>query len=414
MGNNNSWKGEISIAPCPAGEFSGRHKERLRLIEVLQVTKERSQVILVSGRRGSGKSSFLNWAENEIQSKTGGDGCPAIKKGFSETPGMVIETYRDLLVGMKEYKKFGWFSKTLDDSKVKKYFDISMSVLEKLSPLAGPYGAGVNAAAIAAKGIVSSPTADYAQLRSSFLSVLSGISEELVKKDKIMAILLDDVQWSTDPDFQLLKDLMKVLPSRIVLIISFRLEAKSEKRYIELKEEVARFHYTEIKLAGMDNEGIVELAKNRYDLHIDDTTADFLAENIGDPFCLVNSFNLLQRQKSKADIAHFQEIKPQVIDDAWCIFAGLNEAWQDRISSLCILRPPMFLSVISCMLKENNKARLKQELEHNLILIRLDRERYDFAHPALREYCREMLTPEMVKELNSRAAKCLESMGARI
>jgi len=66
------------------------------------------------------------------------------------------------------------------------------------------------------------------------------------------------------------------------------------------------------------------------------------------------------------------------------------------------------------MLKENNKARLKQELEHNLILIRLDRERYDFAHPALREYCREMLTPEMVKELNSRAAKCLESLGARI
>ena len=199
MGNNNSWKGEISIAPCPAGEFSGRHKERLRLIEVLQVTKERSQVILATGRRGSGKSSFLNWAENEIQSKTGGEGCPAIKKGFSETPGMVIETYRDLLVGMKEYKKFGWFSKTLDNSKVKKYFDISMSALEKLSPLAGPYGAGVNAAAIAAKGIVSSPTADYAQLRSSFLSVLSGISEELAKNDKIMAFLqIEDLLGSVE------------------------------------------------------------------------------------------------------------------------------------------------------------------------------------------------------------------------
>lgn len=175
------------------------------------MTKERSQVILATGRRGSGKSSFLNWAENEIQSKTGGEGCPAIKKGFSETPGMVIETYRDLLVGMKEYKKFGWFFKDFGQFKGQEVLRHIHVRLREAVSFSRPLWRRGQCSSDCCQG-VSSPTADYAQLRSSFLSVLSGISEELAKNDKIMAILLDDVQWSTDPDFQLLKDLMKVLP----------------------------------------------------------------------------------------------------------------------------------------------------------------------------------------------------------
>jgi hypothetical protein len=413
MNQGHRGKGEISLGPCPPKEFSGRFDERKTLSKVLQGAKDHGLVVMVSGRRGSGKSSYLNWAEYEIQNGTSGLECPAIKKEFLETAGMVFTTYRDLLTDLKGHQKFGWFRRSLADSKVRTSIDMALGVLEKTSSLAGPYGVGINAGVTVARGILPGESVDYTNLLSSFLQIFRSLSDELIEKGRVLAILLDDAQWSSGPDFQLMKDLIRNLPPGIVLIIAFRLETESEKRYAELQDEIYRFGHAEIPLGGMAKEGIKEFAAQRYDLSIDDPTADFLSLNIGDPLCLVSCFNLLQKRDLAPDIDSFQEIVPQALDSARCIYTGLDPRWQDRVNSLCILHPPLHLSLISCMLKEQDMVRLKDELDRSLVFKRLEMELYDFAHPSLREYRRKEL-PEVVRVgLHSQAARCLENLGVR-
>lgn len=406
-------KGEISLGSCPPDEFSGRFGERETLSKVLHRSKDKGQVVMVSGRRGSGKSSFLNWAEYEIINGAVELERPAIKKEFLETAGMVFTTYRDLLTDLKGHQKLGWFRKLLDDSKVRDSINGALGVLEKTSSLAGPYGVGINASVTVARGILPGESTDYTNLLSSFLQIFRSLSDELTKIGQFLAILLDDAQWSSEPDFQLVKDLIRNLPPGILLIIAFRLETESEKRYAELQDEIYRFGYTEISMGGIDNDGVKEFAAKRYGLSIDDLTADFLSQKIGDPLCLVSCFNRLQKLDLAPDIDSFQEILPLVLDSARCIYTGMDPLWQDRINTLCILHPPLHLSVISCMPKEQDMMRLKDELDRSLVFRRLETELYDFAHPSLREYRRKEL-PEVVSVgLHSQAARCLENLEVR-
>jgi len=64
------------------------------------------------------------------------------------------------------------------------------------------------------------------------------------------------------------------------------------------------------------------------------------------------------------------------------------------------------------MLKEDDLAKLKDELDHSLVFRNNERdsERYDFAHPSLREYRKKELPKSMVTELNSQAAKCISNL----
>ncbi|MDD1754879.1 MAG: ATP-binding protein [Methanothrix sp.] len=414
MSQSRSRSGEISLGPCPPDEFSGRADERKTLLEVLQEAKDHGQVVMISGRRGSGKSSFLSWAEDEIQNETKGSNCPAIRKEFLETAGMVFFTYRELLTNLKEHQKFGWFRKSLDDPKVKKSIEVGLGIIEKMSSLAGPASIGVEAGVAAARGFLPTENVDYTQLLSSFLQMFRALSEKMVEEDKFMAILLDDVQWSSGPDFQLIKDLIKSLPTRIVLIIAFRVEAENEKKHAELQGEISRFGHKEIRLGGMTEEAVKEFASRRYGLSIDDQTADFLSQKIGDPLCLVGCFNLLQKRNLSPSIGNFKAILPQALDSARCIYTGLDSKWQSRVNSLCILHPPLRLSVISCMLKEEDLVVLKDELDQSLIFRRLETELYDFAHPSLREYRRKELPEGAAVKLHSQAAKCLENLEARL
>jgi hypothetical protein len=356
----------------------------------------------------------LNWAENVIQNENDGSNCPAIKKEFSETAGMVFVTYRELLTDLKEHQKFGWFRKSLDDSKVKKSIEVGLGILEKMSSLAGPASVGVDVGVAVARGLLPSENADYTQLLSSLLQIFRGLSEKMAEEDRFLAILLDDVQWSSGPDFQLLKDLIKSLPARIVLIIAFRVEAENEKKYAELQGEFYRFGHNEIRLGGMTKEAVKEFALRRYKLSIDELTADFLSQKIGDPLCLVSCFNLLQKRKLAPSLSSFKAIMPQALDSARCIYTGLDPKWQSRVNSLCILHPPLRLSVISCMLKELDLVVLKDELDQSLVFRRLETELYDFAHPSLREYRRKELPEGARIKLHSQAAKCLENLEARL
>ena len=161
MSQSYQGKRDISPGPCPPDEFSGRFDERKMLLEVLQRATDHGQaidhgqVVIVSGRRGSGKSSFLNWAEYVILNGKDGSDCPAIKKDFYRTTGMVFITCRELLTNLKEHQKFGWFRKLLDDSSIRKSIDAALDVIEKLSPLAGPYSIAIKAGVAPAKRLVS-------------------------------------------------------------------------------------------------------------------------------------------------------------------------------------------------------------------------------------------------------------------
>ena len=402
--------GEIPLGPCPPEEFSGRLDEREKLSEVLRGAKDRGRVVLVSGGRGSGKSSFLSWAESEIQNGSGEFKCPAIKVQFLETPGMVFTAYRDLLTVLKGHQKFGWFRTSLDNSKVRASIDAALTILEKTSDLAGPYKMGVDAGVAVARGLTSSESFDYTKLISAFLQIFRSLSEDLAEKGRFITILLDDVQWSSEPDFKLMNDLIQNLPPGIVLITAFRLESGYHDKHARLQAELLRFGHAEMALGGMDKDGIKEFAELRYGLSIDDETAQLLSEKIGDPLCLVGSFNLLKKSGLSPTLENFMDILPQCLDSARCIYTGLDAMWQDRINSLCILHPPLILSIISCMLEEKDIIRLKDEFDHSPVFRKLDRELYDFAHPSLREYRRKELPTSASKELNSRAAKCFEHL----
>jgi len=412
MNTRNHGKVQVSYGPCPPEEFAGRFAERTKLIDIMPMAIPQGQTILITGARGSGKTSFIDWAEYEIQNKPGGLESPAIKIDFLETPGMVFTSYKDLLTELQGHRKFGWFKKTLGNSKVKKSIAVLLGILENASPLAGPAGVVIKTGAAATRESLPGEAVDYSQLLSSFLTTLRSLSGEL-KNNQTLTIICDDVQWSSEPDLHLLKDMIRNLPPRIVFIISFRLETKSMAKYIELRQELDRFGYAEIRLSGMKADEIKDFAMLRYGLSIDDQTTEFLRLNRDDPLCLVSCFNLLQRSNREPNLVNVQEILQDTIDPARAIYFGLDQKWKDRLNSLCVLHSPLPLSLIACMLKiENTKiTRLQDELNQSVVFRRLEREAYDFAHHSLREYRRNELPESVMIQLHVQATRCFEVMG---
>jgi energy-coupling factor transporter ATP-binding protein EcfA2 len=235
MSQTSQERREISLTPCPADKFSGRFDERNKLLEVLRRTIDQKQaidhgqVIMISGTSGSGKSSFLNWAEYIIQNEKEDFVCPTIKKEFWANPGMVFTTFRQLLSDLKEHQKVGWFRKSLDDPIIKKSINAALDILEKASSLAGSYSIAINAAVAPTRRFVSSENFDYSNLLISFFEVLSNLSKELAENNRFLAIILDNAQWSSGPDFDLMQDLIRVLPANIVLIIAFLLDTEAKR-----------------------------------------------------------------------------------------------------------------------------------------------------------------------------------------
>ncbi len=413
-------KGEVSYRPCPPQEFAGRFDQRKRLLEILlkvkgQGVKDLGHLVMISGARGSGKSSFLDWAEYEIQIRREGLNSPAIKKNFLETPGMIFTTYRDLLTELKGHQKFGWFRKALDNPNVKKSIEVGLGVFESASSLAGPGKVAVDSGIAAARGLLPGETVEYSKLLTSFLKILRSLSGELIKNEQFLVILCDDAQWSSQPDFQLLKDLIRNLPPGIAFIITFRLETQSMEKYAELRQELDRYGHTEICLSRMGAKGIKDFAMRRYNLAINDATAEFLSKKIGDPLCLVCCFNLLQTGNLEPNLPNFQKILPEALKPAQCIYSGLDEKWKDRVDSLCILHPPLPLLLIACILRIEGRdmARLKDELNQSIVFKRLGKETYDFAHPSLREYCKKELPEDVAISFHSQAADCFEALSDR-
>lgn len=402
---------KISSGPCPPEEFAGRFVEKQKLLDALSQTVHQGQVIVITGARGSGKTSFLDWAEYEIQNRHEGLKMPAIKKEFLETPGMVFTTYRNLLNEIRGYKKFGWFEQTLNKPNVKKSIKAFLSVIEITSSLAGPAAVPVKAGVTAARHFLPAENIEYSNLLTTLLEVFRSLSDEL-KDNKYLVILCDDAQWSSRPDFQLLKDLIRNLPPGIAFIITFRLETESMSKYAELRQELIRYNQTEIRLSAMTSDGIKDFALQRLALSIDTPTAKFLDQNIGDPLCLVSCFNLLQKLNLEPNPLNIKGILPEALNPVRCIYSDLDQEWQKRVNKLCILRPPLPLSLVACMLKieMHDLDTLQDELDQSTIFKRMEPGIYDFAYPSLREYRRKELPQDMKTLLYSQAASCMEAL----
>lgn len=69
MKPKNTPKSLLERIPCPPNEFAGRRNEKRDIIEIFKQTKLQGKTILISGRRGSGKSSFLKWIEYESRER---------------------------------------------------------------------------------------------------------------------------------------------------------------------------------------------------------------------------------------------------------------------------------------------------------------------------------------------------------
>ncbi|MDI6814925.1 MAG: ATP-binding protein [Dehalococcoidales bacterium] len=408
-------KVEVSPGPCPPEEFAGRFDERKQLLAILSEVKKRGQVVVVSGARGSGKTSFLDWAEYEIQDKSGGLGSPVIKKAFLETPGMIFATYKDLLTELRGHQKFSWFRKALDNPNVRRSIEAVLGVLEGASSVVGPGKLGVELGFGITRGFLPAQMVQYSQLLSSFLEVFRNLSKVL-EDNRFITILCDDAQWSSDPDFHLLKDLIRNLPRRIAFIVTFRLETDYMEKYIKLRGELDRFGHKEIRLTAMTADEVKDLATRRYCLSIDNPIADFLSSKIGDPLCLVSCFNLLQRRNLEPNLDNIQQILSDVVDPARCIYSELDEQWQGRVNSLCILHPPLPLPLIACMLgvEQQDIVRLQDELNQSFVFQRLGKQFYDFAHPSLREYRRKELPEGVLIGLHAKAARCFEALADKL
>jgi len=402
----------VSPSPCPPEEFSGRYREREDILNILSCVKNRGQVILISGAVGSGKSSLLRWAAEEIQ-KSGGHENLAITKEFYETPGMVFKIYRDLLKDLQSHTKGGRFRAIIGSNEVIMSLNAALDLLETFTSVTEPVGA-LTRLAKAITGAVTPPQkVEYEHILSSILTVFQKISVELKKNDRFIAILLDDVQWSSEPDFRLLKDLIRNIPQNIAFLLAYRREDKTNQMYEELMGLLNRWDQTEIPLYRLDSAEIKDFAALRYNLSLDGSSARYLERKVGDPFSLVACFNLLQKRGLSPNVNNLETILPEALEKPVRSFlSGLDQPSRDRVNLLCILEPPIPFSVIACITrtKPQDAAQLQSDLDNSIVFRRIEYGLYDFGHSSLREYCRRELPEIQELELHKQATKCFENL----
>lgn len=406
----------VSPSPCPPEEFSGRYRERKDILNILSCVKNRGQVILISGAVGSGKSSLLHWAAEEIQ-KTGGLENLAITKEFYETSGMAFKTYKDLLKDLQGHTKGGRFRAIIGNDEVLKSLNTALNLLETFTSVAEPVGASTRIVKVITSAVAPPQKVGYEHVLSSILTVFQKISVELKKNDRFIAILLDDVQWSSETDFQLLKDLIRNIPPNIALLLTYRREDKTNQMYEELMGELNRLDQTEIPLYQLDSAGIQDFAARRYNLSLDESAARYLEQKVGDPFSLVVCFNLLQKKGLSPNMNNLETILSEALEKpARSFLSGLDQSSRDRVNQLCILEPPIPFSVIACITgtKPQEAARLQSDLDNSIVFRRIEHGLYDFGHSSLREYCRSEL-PEMQElKLHKQATRCFENLLDRL
>jgi tetratricopeptide (TPR) repeat protein len=406
------------FGPCPPDQFAGRQRERHQLMQALAGVSEQGRAVLVTGVRGSGKSSFVDWARWEIESGVDGPSAPVIARPILETRGMAYAAFLNILKDMQGYRRFSWFHTLVEGGALKGVLDTA-SALFGLASSVLPVGAGValSAAAQAASvvaGTLPGQTPDYSTLCGSFINVLNAASAELVTRGKSLCLIVDDAHASSDPDLKLLKDIIDNLPPAILLVLAFRLETRTQDSYQVLRQEIERFGHLELKLGAMPPDEIVTMAQQRFGLVLSDDVAGLLNQRLGDPLCLMAFFNLLHNRRLEATVENAGPLLAQAADPSRVVYSGLGRADQDMVNRLCVLQPPMPISLIARMLNRADLANLADELDASPAFYRRDRNDYEFAQASLREYRLAGLPDDALTELHAHAADCCEALQERL
>ena len=416
-----------TLGPCPPQLFSGRENDRETILEYISGARDHGEIVLIPGIGGLGKSSLLARVAYELRSpgatSAAGSRSLVIEKGFSETIGTTFATYVQIIRDLQAMTLSGRFEAILADEGVKRaislLFDLLNSAVSTVAPKPVSSLFGVITDRVEDRigaGALSSDS-HYDLVRTAFVDVLKKISGKLhddESQDRRLVLLLDDVQLTTGPDWVLLKDLVRELYDLPCIVFLIAYERRTADRHRELEEIIRRFYREKriVELDRLESAEIVEFARLRYNTAIDTEVANYLKDNLGEPFVLVSCFNQLLKRGLTPDREGFARIIDAggLENPGRACFLG-NEDQRDHANRLCILSSPFPLDVAGT-LEETPPLKLwdlKDALSSSPIFEPVADEHYDFVAPWIKEYCRRDLPRRQAVAQHGLAARGFEA-----
>ncbi len=391
-------------APCPPELFAGREPERVRIMEALSRARDAGQVVLLSGRAGSGKSSLLNWVGGQIL--PGGEQSLPVHREFYLAPDLVLVVYREILTAIRRSGPSG----TGSDPAVRQASDLVDRFTAPVDPVGLLARSGEEIIGVFAD--VGGVSLD--RLLSSYLAALRAVGETMSRNGGVLVLLLDDLQWAPEPDFRLTLELIRQHPPGIALVLAC--DPDDPLRYRRVLEVLKEAGGMEISLAGLGTAEVRDLARRRFDLSVPEGASELLARTIGDPLGLTVFFTQVGLRGLTPDEKTVGVLLPGLRSPAARIYAEEAPLQQERAKTLAVLSPPFHPAAAACMLEDDRMglSQVEVSLSESALFRGVGHDRYDFAHPLLREYCTAQLTEQERFLLHGRAARCFERLLERL
>jgi hypothetical protein len=399
---------ESRYAPCPPEEFVGRTDERQRIRDLLSRSPDAGRALAIVGATGLGKSSLLRRIAHETGARPGGGADTAVIGRFSATEGQIFSTYRDVLAVLK--RNGLWTGE-------------SESSLKNLADLFDRYTAPVHPVGMLARvgeeviGVFADVGgAEFDEVRSAFLASLRSVGNAARRRGGSVVLILDDLKWASEPDFLLTLELVRHPPPGIFVAVAWDEGAADDGRYHALRESLTSSGGSEMVLSPLSGPEVREVALRRFGIAITDETADMLARDLGTPFALTVCFSLLRIRARQQDRESFAALLPELENPAARVYIEAEPFWQERARTLSVLNPPFPGAVVACMLESERLSlrKIQTDLEQSTLFWRVGPNTYDFAHPLLRDYCREMASESEQTALHADAVRCFERFADRL
>ncbi len=387
--------------PCPPEEFAGRNEERRRIRDLLAGSPDAGRALAVTGAAGSGKTSLLHRIAHEAGALPGGGAGTAVIGRFPATEGLIFSTYREVLTALKQ----GGLWTAESESHLKNLADL----FDRYTAPVRPVGmlARVGEEVIGVFADVGG--AEFGEVRSAFLAAFRSVGDAARRRGGSVVLVLDDLQWASEPDFLLTLELVREPPPGIFVAVAWD-DGAGDGRHRALRESLASSGGSEMVLSQLSGPDVRDLARRRFGIAITDETADMLARELDTPFALTVCFSLFLIRNRQPDRESFAALLPELENPAARAYIEAEPLWQNRARTLGVLNPPFPGVVVACMLESERLSlqKIRKDLEQSTLFRRVGQSTYDFAHPLLREYCREMASESEQATLHADAVRCFE------